>query len=395
MIAKLIVRGPDRGTALQKMVAALESYEIAGPVTNIEFLKRVCRSPAFLAGQVETGYIDKYRQELFEQEPPPVEVLGQVAVGLLLEEQSVARTLAPGYIPFSPLCEQFQERSYVISELQPDGTPTSKSVKVAVQERAANQLDMVIGGQQFSVSTKASGSNRYTTYFPHTRLDTTFIRDEDRITLWQQGRQYKFVLSTPSWVDKALGVKVSANSVLTPMPCKVLRVEVKQGDHVKKDQVIAVIESMKMETVIRSPMDGIISKVKHQSGVSLSIGRPDSTDLYRICARQVLLWLNMSCDTMELVALFRPRSQDPKPVYKFSGSVPVRPWARAQFRRNEGPYALIAVPLGEITTIEMIRCSDTVKMAYLRHLCTHPFSTGLGNEFNAVLMPRAYRYCRP
>ena len=52
------------------------------------------------------------------------------------------------------------------------------------------------------------------------------------------------------------------------MPCKVLRMDVKEGDVVKKDQVLAVIESMKMETVIRSPVDGVIARVVRKEGVS-------------------------------------------------------------------------------------------------------------------------------
>lgn len=96
MIAKLIVSGPDRTSTLQKMGAALEAYEIAGPVTNIEFLKRCCRSPAFIAGEVETGYIEKHRDELFEQEKVPDEVWAQAAVGLYEAEQRKKQDASPG-----------------------------------------------------------------------------------------------------------------------------------------------------------------------------------------------------------------------------------------------------------------------------------------------------------
>ena len=55
---------------------------------------------------------------------------------------------------------------------------------------------------------------------------------------------------------------------MAPMPCKVLRVDVKEGEEVKRDQPLVVIESMKMETVIRAPHDGVIAKVVHGAGVS-------------------------------------------------------------------------------------------------------------------------------
>jgi len=67
-------------------------------------------------------------------------------------------------------------------------------------------------------------------------------------------------------MEKALGIKDITNSVLAPMPCKVLRVMVSEGASVLRDQALVVIESMKMETTIRSPHDGIVSKVVHQQG---------------------------------------------------------------------------------------------------------------------------------
>jgi len=50
------------------------------------------------------------------------------------------------------------------------------------------------------------------------------------------------------------------------MPCKILRTEVQEGDEVEKDQALVVIESMKMETVIRSPQKGRIAKLAHKEG---------------------------------------------------------------------------------------------------------------------------------
>ncbi|PTB61525.1 Biotin/lipoyl attachment [Trichoderma citrinoviride] len=50
------------------------------------------------------------------------------------------------------------------------------------------------------------------------------------------------------------------------MPCKILKNEVVEGQSVKKGEPLVVIESMKMETVIRSPQDGVIKKLAHKEG---------------------------------------------------------------------------------------------------------------------------------
>lgn len=106
-------------------------------------------------------------------------------------------------------------------------------------------------------------------------MDTTIVRDdEDSVIAFQRGTQYRLTVPRAKWMDKALGMKDVANSVLAPMPCKILRVEVQAGDTVERDQPLVVIESMKMETVIRSPQRGTISRVVHQQGDQCKSGTP-------------------------------------------------------------------------------------------------------------------------
>lgn len=270
MIAKLIISAPDRKAALQKLAAALEQYEIAGPVTNIEFIKRVCRSQQFIDGQVETGYIPKHHDELFMKEQIQPEVLAQAAVGLYESELATRASKDPirplhtigfGNAP--------QPREFHLAETSSDPQSQSKPVSVKVLKTGADAYNVSVADATFNITSSFDRSkNALQSYFPHTRLETTLIRDPENnhLTLFQQGRQYRLHLATPAWAEKALGLKDLAHSVLAPMPCKVLRVEVEEGQEVKKNQALVVIESMKMETVIRSPQDGKISRIVHRAG---------------------------------------------------------------------------------------------------------------------------------
>jgi 3-methylcrotonyl-CoA carboxylase alpha subunit len=274
MISKLIVQSPTREAAIQKLRAALEEYEVAGPITNIEFLKRMCVSPDFIAGDVETGYIQKHHAELFTPQPPAPEVYAQAALGLLLQETSSSHSDPFTGPPITTLGfgsgTHFQQRDFSLVEIPADGKGDSTSTPVTIRQTAPAQFDVTIADTTFSniTSTFISSTKTLTSFFPHTRIATTFIRDADRLTLFQHGRQFRFQLATPEWTKKVLGTKDVANSVLAPMPCKVLRVEVKEGDEVKRDQVLVVVESMKMEMVIRSPVDGRVGRIVHGVGVS-------------------------------------------------------------------------------------------------------------------------------
>jgi biotin carboxyl carrier protein len=46
-----------------------------------------------------------------------------------------------------------------------------------------------------------------------------------------------------------------------PMPGTILEIKVSKGDKVKKDDSLLILEAMKMENVLTSPKDGVISEV--------------------------------------------------------------------------------------------------------------------------------------
>ena len=64
LIAKLVCHGEDRSQAIERMVDALARTEIAGVATNVSFLRATLLHPKFRAGDVSTGFVDRYQAEL-------------------------------------------------------------------------------------------------------------------------------------------------------------------------------------------------------------------------------------------------------------------------------------------------------------------------------------------
>ncbi len=54
--------------------------------------------------------------------------------------------------------------------------------------------------------------------------------------------------------------------VRAPMPGQVVKIDVKEGERVRKNQVLGAVEAMKMEHEIRAPRDGVVKKVYVQPG---------------------------------------------------------------------------------------------------------------------------------
>ncbi|KAL1842758.1 hypothetical protein VTJ49DRAFT_4243 [Mycothermus thermophilus] len=282
MIAKLIVRGRDREEAVRRLELALREYEVAGLSTNIEFLKRLCRSPAFVEGDVETGFVDRWREELFAPRRAGDEVFVQAALGML------ASSAAPtgqgphgGTLGFGETGLLSRRKfAFRTGDAAVEGSePETVNVEVEQRGRGLYSVSVARGKSEtprvyeniVCDPSSSSGANktRLTTFFPTTRIDTTLVRDPaspDKLTVFQLGEKTELALAPPKWVDRALGRTEAAGSVVAPMPCKILRNEVVEGQEVEKGAPLVVIESMKMETVIRSPQKGVVKKLAHKEG---------------------------------------------------------------------------------------------------------------------------------
>jgi biotin carboxyl carrier protein len=106
-------------------------------------------------------------------------------------------------------------------------------------------------------------------------------RPDGTLTLHTGLAEYHAEVSDPrSWRGRRQGaVEAEGRQQITaPMPGKVVRLLVKQGDSVEAGQGLLVIEAMKMQNEIRSPKSGKIEKLFAQEGQPVNAG-------------EVLLWV--------------------------------------------------------------------------------------------------------
>jgi acetyl-CoA carboxylase biotin carboxylase subunit len=81
LLAKLVVWGSDRAEAVARLRRALEEYEVFGIQTTIPFFRKILDYPDFLAGRIDTGFIDRaLAQGIMDDGNPSAE---EVSVALL------------------------------------------------------------------------------------------------------------------------------------------------------------------------------------------------------------------------------------------------------------------------------------------------------------------------
>ena len=102
MIAKLIVWDEDRNKALRRMAKALSEYRIDGVTTNIEFLYNLTNSKSFKKADLDTGFIEKHRDEIFQDSEQDIEAqLPLAGLCLILAQKQQHKGSCPAD-PHSP-----------------------------------------------------------------------------------------------------------------------------------------------------------------------------------------------------------------------------------------------------------------------------------------------------
>ncbi len=84
MIAKIIVHAPTREAAVRRLRAALDETIVIGAVTNLRFLRALTAHPAFAAGTIDTGFIERHLDALLPPPPsdiPPAALIAAALVG--------------------------------------------------------------------------------------------------------------------------------------------------------------------------------------------------------------------------------------------------------------------------------------------------------------------------
>jgi acetyl/propionyl-CoA carboxylase alpha subunit len=96
MIAKLITYGQDREAAIQRMIEAIEMYEIEGVSTTLPFGKFVCEHEAFRSGNFDTHFVQNYYSPelLLQNTNEEMEIAAIIALKAHLQHKKIVKPVA-------------------------------------------------------------------------------------------------------------------------------------------------------------------------------------------------------------------------------------------------------------------------------------------------------------
>ncbi len=142
------------------------------------------------------------------------------------------------------------------------------TLDVALEEGAAS-----LGGRMVPFSPRQSGTTLVAVEHGGQVFPVRAVREGDRVFVWSAGRTFEFRIEPGSGRAAARERTAGAEGgLLSPMPGRIRRVLVAQGDTVTRGQVLLILEAMKMEHAIRSPRDGRLVRLAYGEGDLVEAG---------------------------------------------------------------------------------------------------------------------------
>ena len=234
MLGKVIAHGPDRESARQVLVEALDRTAIFGLTTNTGYLRTLVASDDFRDATIDTAWLDT------AEVPPPDDEVARAAAGVVLHRELDAGPRHP-----------WQGDGFRMSG--PRGRLVENGRVLDAQgwsDRMPADADGVV---------RVSMYDRGEAFVRRTRVGCEVV----------QGGQW-FDFTGPATLGRA--VAGGDGSISSPMPGTLLDVRVAVGDTVSAGDVLGVMEAMKMEHALTAPFDGTVTEVGAAAGATVALG---------------------------------------------------------------------------------------------------------------------------
>ena len=226
MIAKLIAHADTREAAAEALSRACAEVEVWPVKTNAGFLTRCLAHPDFVAGAVDTGFIEARLEALLPPTEPSPAVLAAAATAALQSTPAEAASPWTGLTGF-----------------RLNGPPVRR-VTLDLEGRA---LQVELDGSPPVLAAHRIGS---------------------RTVVFEDGLAFAF---GPVEAGAAEG-GASDGVIRSPMPGRIVAVQATAGQAVTRGAPLVTLEAMKMEHVLTAPFDGTVAELAAEAGGQVSEG---------------------------------------------------------------------------------------------------------------------------
>jgi acetyl/propionyl-CoA carboxylase alpha subunit len=228
MLAKLIATGADRREALARLRAALDATEVLGLTTNLRYLRWLLGQPTMADGEMRT------------------DDLGRLGVPDVPQ----------------PDDDAWRSAAIALRSVLPDGVWGG-----GWRLNAAPAIRITTDEETRTIPLPEDG---------WTAVGPSAAGDDGVAHVDVEGRSTAFRIAPPPTVESALRQAAADTSdhasLVAPMPGRVIALRAAEGTSVRAGAALVVIEAMKMEHAVVSPIDGLVTRLAVGDGDQVQRG---------------------------------------------------------------------------------------------------------------------------
>jgi len=266
MIAKVVAWAETRVEAAALLALGLQRARIHGLVTNRDLLVRILRHPEFVAGNTDTGFLQRHLPVDLGGPLPDEDETQMAAVAAALTAQAERRSNSPHLrsVPSgwrnSP--SQLQEITFDIDQL---------AIKIGYRFGARGGINVSLDDQPLEEVGLVDLDVGRVGLEVGPRLRWFDVTRSGSVHHVEGPGGYVRLVERPRFPETAR--EDDPGSLHAPMPGRIVKVLVGEGDEVTDGQVLIILEAMKMEHSLRAPYNGIVQSVAAASGDQVEAGQ--------------------------------------------------------------------------------------------------------------------------
>ena len=256
MLAKVIVHDFDRISCIEKMNLAMDDVLFGGTKTNRDYLKRILSNDLYIEGDIHTHFVQDEAKSLELKQGTDIQTAVTIAAAFIAKTSAVKNLWDLNF-------------NKTNKEIILNGDTVSITLNSLCRDHISFDYDFKT--YQFN-----------TVFFSKTSLVLEAYGEIYRVHLFpfSPSGDYQVFVNEFESIIKVLPKAKRANSLnvisegalQSPMPGKVFKVLLNEGDTVKTGDSVLIVEAMKMEHAIKATKDGVISKIFFKEGAQVQGG---------------------------------------------------------------------------------------------------------------------------
>lgn len=260
MIAKLTCHAKDRQLTIETAQNALKQFIIQGLTTNKAYLWEVIKNQGFIENKIDTSFCTTHQEEL-------VKALNESRKALCVND------IALSFLIFDFCKRQVESKTVNVWEqigywryrMQLVVDVEDRKIPVSINEASAGKIKGMIGEKPFCVEFLQYEHNQLKIML-NGRPETVYcsVNDEQKTIVNFHGLNFTCFRTDQlnDTMDYACKETVNDKSrLVSPMPGKVVKINVKVGEEVNEGAIMLVVEAMKMENNIVAAGKAKVKKI--------------------------------------------------------------------------------------------------------------------------------------